>query len=391
MPTDKNERDRFLDAIRQAGVVSLSQSTDTLPADQQRLSLPESGMYCGVSSDLSPQQQLNIREVLDESISALGAVAELSLKYATLKRDFEAIIEKGSEDRFEQALCQNLHGFVGDTEQFGVLKEGEPVFVTELNNHTVQVVSLQLKHRDELSTQVSRGELYAFRSEQFTLIVQRTPPLTDTQKNHIKLTIKHLSLLSLQKTLSKAMAILFEDPGSDNLVNHYEKETSLQQSLDNLVQCASIDPLTMVYNRRYLMRHVEKLEHDCCAFSLILIDIDWFKRINDQYGHDVGDEVLQEFSQILKTHCRATDTLCRWGGEEFLVVLKGVDVASAVDQADRLRLEVEKHKFVDNISVSASFGVAASLSNPGFLDAVRRADTALYQAKHLGRNRVEQG
>ena len=175
-----------------------------------------------------------------------------------------------------------------------------------------------------------------------------------------------------------------------------ERIVNLERRISEL---ANTDSLTGVLNRRALMERlqleVQRCNRECAPLSLILADIDHFKRVNDQYGHQVGDTVLRKFSAQLSTSVRPYDFVGRYGGEEFLIGLPGIDCQKAGLVAERLRLLVEAIRLVvpastDCFSMTASFGVASlrigSEERPDPL--IGRADSVMYQAKHEGRNRV---
>ena len=124
--------------------------------------------------------------------------------------------------------------------------------------------------------------------------------------------------------------------------------------------------------------------------SVIFIDLDNFKRINDARGHVVGDRVLQTLCDILRNHTRSSDGLGRWGGEEFVLVCPGTNLSKAADLAEKLRHRVEETNFIpeEPIAVTASFGVAVAHGERTFEEAFRQADQAMYLAKHRGRNCV---
>lgn len=122
-------------------------------------------------------------------------------------------------------------------------------------------------------------------------------------------------------------------------------------------------------------------------FSMIMIDVDHFKKVNDNYGHDVGDEILKAVSGLFKVNVRQTDFLARWGGEEFILVCPGTDLGNAQVVAESLRKKLADASIHPEFPVTASFGVA-SLSEPNLDHLFKCADEALYDAKHQGRNRV---
>lgn len=162
----------------------------------------------------------------------------------------------------------------------------------------------------------------------------------------------------------------------------------LRTEIATLKREARTDALTQVGNRRFAD---ERLAQEAAAdrpCSVILIDIDYFKRVNDEHGHDVGDSVLRSIAQTLAQAVRVSDDVCRFGGEEFLVVCPGLPAQDAGALADRLR-ELVGSTRIEALgrSVTISAGVAA-YDPQGPREAVKRADAALYEAKRSGRNRV---
>jgi diguanylate cyclase (GGDEF)-like protein len=155
--------------------------------------------------------------------------------------------------------------------------------------------------------------------------------------------------------------------------------------LGEVSQRASMDPLTGVLNRGGLVAAMRVQRHK--QYSIAIMDVDYFKAVNDTFGHAVGDEVLIEVAATLRRSVRPGDLVARWGGEEFVVVLPGADVPGALVVADRMRAQVEKMVTRAGL-VTASFGVASAVGNTETLEAVvGRADIALYAAKKAGRNR----
>jgi len=173
--------------------------------------------------------------------------------------------------------------------------------------------------------------------------------------------------------------------------------TQVKQLLGQLEELAVRDSLTGVYNRRHFNRSIDdefyRLQRYGGTLSLIVLDIDHFKRINDTYGHMVGDAALRLLAEICSEILRKSDTLVRFGGDEFIILLPQTNSTAAVNLAQRLRTAIEQQRVeYDNHSflVTASFGVA-SVDSPGNIsrdELIRRADNAVYEAKETGRNRV---
>ncbi|ABI55519.1 diguanylate cyclase [Alkalilimnicola ehrlichii MLHE-1] len=162
---------------------------------------------------------------------------------------------------------------------------------------------------------------------------------------------------------------------------------------DALEREATFDQLTGALNRRRieqaLAREMERSNRHGDALSVALLDVDHFKRVNDQYGHNVGDRVLQTLIRRCKENLRAVDLIGRWGGEEFLIVLPDTDRHSALQLAERLRARIAERARADTHGVTVSLGLASFRPGEGLDQLVKRADDALYRAKDRGRNRVE--
>jgi diguanylate cyclase (GGDEF)-like protein len=168
------------------------------------------------------------------------------------------------------------------------------------------------------------------------------------------------------------------------------KIDDLESEKEKYRQLSTLDALTNVLNRHGIERFVETLKDTRSPASVIVIDIDHFKRVNDQRGHYGGDRVLRKMGEILRAHTRNTDGLGRWGGEEFVLVCPGASLEKAAELAEKLRQRIMQANFIpdDPLPITASFGVAASHADQSFEDAFRQADEALYLAKSRGRNCV---
>jgi two-component system cell cycle response regulator len=172
----------------------------------------------------------------------------------------------------------------------------------------------------------------------------------------------------------------------------------LRDSVQLSIELAVTDPLTGLYNRRYMESHIATLVEQATArgkpLTVLVLDIDYFKSVNDTYGHDAGDDVLREFSLRLKKSIRGIDLACRYGGEEFVVVMPDTDMAVASAVAERLRRGIATEPFplsrsARAVDVTISIGIASLLApNDTAAEILKRADLALYRAKRDGRNRV---
>lgn len=177
-----------------------------------------------------------------------------------------------------------------------------------------------------------------------------------------------------------------------NVAFCYAFSSQKESQRARLQHVATKDPLTGAENRRGLASRLRGLiarhQRKPINVSLILIDLDEFKRINDQFGHAVGDEVLVGVVKVLRQRVRRSDSIYRIGGEEFLIVADNTGQGSGHDMAEDLRVLIEATRLIEGYPVTASIGVARIVPGEDYDSWVKRADDALYEAKHSGRNRV---
>jgi two-component system, cell cycle response regulator len=172
----------------------------------------------------------------------------------------------------------------------------------------------------------------------------------------------------------------------------------LRDNVQKSVEMAITDGLTGLFNRRYMENHLTTLVDQAAArgkpIAVMVLDIDYFKSINDTHGHDAGDDVLREFSLRIRKCIRNIDLACRYGGEEFVLVMPETDKAVATMVAERLRRRIAAEPFsieggTQSLEVTISIGIAAAAgANDSAAAILKRADQALYRAKRDGRNRV---
>lgn len=170
---------------------------------------------------------------------------------------------------------------------------------------------------------------------------------------------------------------------------------NLKKSNKDLDEIANVDALTKLFNRTFLYKNIILNDRFDALLSdnsvVLLIDIDCFKSINDKYGHDVGDEVLRQVSSILKKHTRDVDIVSRWGGEEFLVILRDLNINKSYKKAELIRKSIEEHRIsfgMFNGSATVSIGVSAVKARLSANQIIKKADERLYLAKNQGRNKV---
>lgn len=217
-------------------------------------------------------------------------------------------------------------------------------------------------------------------------------------------------ILQGMQRIDEVLLPLFEKAGAEqpdaeqrlhNLRTLREQAKGIVFHLDNLFEKVNIlesgrDVLTRMLNRKFLpvilAKEVAYALQNKCSFAVLAVDIDHFKDINDEFGHEAGDLVLQQLATLLSNHCRGGDYVFRMGGEEFLVLLVDVDQGHALSVAEKLRHRVGKERFrlpdEHDLQLTVSIGVALHDGHPDYQRLLRHADRALYEAKDGGRNRV---
>lgn len=188
------------------------------------------------------------------------------------------------------------------------------------------------------------------------------------------------------------IASLVEIDGISYIILNFIDLTEKKELEKKLYEASITDYLTGLYNRRFMIEtlHKEKEFADRykIPFTILILDIDFFKLINDLYGHDTGDRVLVEVARVLKTRLRASDLSCRWGGEEFLVLLRNTVLDQAKFVGEKLRTEIEKLTVPPVESVTVSIGGSQYYPVESLEETIKRADLALLKAKAKGKNCV---
>ncbi|WP_078553801.1 GGDEF domain-containing protein [Bacillus alkalicellulosilyticus] len=162
--------------------------------------------------------------------------------------------------------------------------------------------------------------------------------------------------------------------------------------MDTLKKLAYIDQLTGIHNRGSIFASLEQMteaaQKNHTPLSIIFFDIDYFKKINDRFGHQIGDSVLIDITNIVKDQLPKTTSFGRWGGEEFIILLPNTTVSESLSIAEKIRLAIEQHNFIEGYQVTSSFGLESFQTNDTVDSLLERVDQALYVAKESGRNQV---
>ncbi len=302
---------------------------------------------------------------------------------------------------FSTAYLQELVQRLLDNRHYQVLLVGEAAG-EEL---------VQMLHQMNLNTrQVSSEQVAQWNWMEHDLVLLQDDERTLSWLQHIRRHRSRVSLpvIVLNGHVSKSRESLLLKAGASDLIGQpcsldevmlrVHNQLNYQDAIHHMAHLAVLDPLTELYNRNFLYQmlplEISEAHRYDKPLSVMMLDVDHFKRINDTGGHEMGDRALKQVADHLRRHLREADIACRYGGEEFLLVMPQTPLENAVRAAEKIRIGLEGVSLQDDRSGAAlpltvSVGVAALKRHENLDDFIRRADQALYAAKRNGRNRVE--
>lgn len=351
------------------------------------------GLFCGADEFLSKPVEheillarlrgvIRMKRVMDEwrardaTTVALGLRASQSLDEAAPSAEtliVDDLLVRGR--RLQDLLAKH------DIESTLVQHEAEAMAALVGKDFDLITVSLSLTLSDPLRL------VAKFQS---SAITRETPLLLIAEQDQRDLVIGGLNLGAtdcVMLPLDESEFLL----RSHSHIRRKKYQDSLRNDVSNALSLAVIDPLTQLFNRRYLTSYLDRLcaEIPSRQFAMLIIDIDHFKAINDQFGHPVGDRVLREVAEILRANLRKSDLISRYGGEEFVAIIGALsEEERAVKVAEKLRLAIEELRVVPDMHITASIGVSVYDGAAAAATLIEQADTALYDAKRGGRNMV---
>lgn len=272
------------------------------------------------------------------------------------------------------------------------------VSATYAINQLWEVENLSMSYlREQVRMAISASQRHLLVNAIITLLVSLTLMFLAGTAVHRLLKALNLLISNIEHTIStKDFANRIQFLGNDEMgvISHNFNE--LLSIAEHMIQekdyLASTDLLTGACNRHKFSElfaaELQRQERYQGGLALIMLDIDHFKRINDDFGHAAGDMVLKEMAQLVRDLIRSSDVLARWGGEEFMILVPRDGHEAATSLAEKLRRAIEVHEFPEVRNVTASFGVSEHAPGDTMESLCARADDALYRAKHGGRNQV---
>lgn len=305
----------------------------------------------------------------------------------------EAIADSGRGGRVllvddRRRSHERLAAMIGDEQTIDVeTKPGNALFRAAEGNYDVLIISLGLENSDglRLCSQVRSLE----RTRNVPVLAIAEPGDHSRLVRGLEIGVNDYLIRPIDRNEMLARV--------RTQVRRRRYTERLRDNVQMSIEMAITDALTGLHNRRYMESHlstlVEQAELRGKPLTVLVLDIDYFKSVNDTHGHDAGDDVLREFSQRLKKSIRGIDLACRYGGEEFVVVMPETDMAVATMVAERLRRRIACEPFplcrgANAVEITISIGLAARALSDTAANVLKRADQALYRAKRDGRNRV---
>lgn len=325
--------------------------------------------------------ELRLRAATTREIGILDAIGDHSIDNGMNGRILVVDDRPSSCDRIAKAL--------GETQQIDVeMNPHEALFRAAEQDYDLMIVSLGFVDYDALRLCSQARSLDRTRSMPILLIAE--PEDTTRLVRGLDLGVNDYLMRPTDRNELIARV--------KTQVRRRRYTERLRSNVQQSVELAITDSLTGLHNRRYMESHLTSLldranETDR-PLALLIVDIDFFKSVNDTHGHDSGDEVLREFARRLKGGIRGIDLACRFGGEEFVIVMPEAEIATASAVGERLRRQIAAAPFPINgganaLDVTVSVGIAVRTADDKTSDTLlRRADQALYRAKRDGRNRV---
>ena len=320
---------------------------------------------------------------VDDDMTVLNALRSVFAKNFGSEMEFE-FAESGPEALEIAAELRDQGRELGlvitDYMMPGMKGDEFLVLLHELSPKTVKIMLTGQSDLSGVKRAINQANLYRFLEKPFN-----NDDIVLTVRAAVRAYCQERDLIRQNEQLRRLNAEL------ESIVA--ERTRELVEKNRELEVLSVTDRLTGLFNRRKLDEVLEEELIRCRRyaqeFAVIIMDIDHFKRVNDSYGHHLGDTVLQAMAQILRERTRDADALARLGGEEFVIVCRHSSIDAAVETAERVREAIAAHAFPGVGFATASFGVAACCEGDTTESLLERADAALYRAKGSGRNRVE--
>lgn len=335
------------------------------------------------SSQDELKEQKEAITLLSKKISEKNS--ELSYKIAAIEKQKEALIQQQSKIDLQSTMIANqLHDIA---EQSTMIRTQQDELESirsriEAQKHQLFEDEKQIREKELIlkTLLASHQEKYQEINNANAVLSTLNNEITK-QKNNL---VHQEGVIASQKTAIGGLLLL-------SIIIVILSVFIFKQNR-RLNELSQIDPLTGLFNRRAFVpkisNEIDQFERYGTQLSILVVDVDHFKTINDTFGHDIGDKVLKEIASLIQTYIRKTDFCVRWGGEEFVILATSTQTDKAMIMAQNLRIAVENHSFGIDHKVTISVGLASLEEGDQVENLIRKADEALYRAKQSGRNKI---
>lgn len=341
-----------------------------------------------------PAQLLAVKHTLQRHVDLAARESELRRMSDLLGDRLVALLSTLGSQQIDETGVATMFDFLGADTTLAIRREGALLFLRGMDPHTLAIAQRRAATLRVHASAIGQGEMFTCRCDSYEGYFLRDQPFTQIERAlvelHLNLMSKHLRQQALHQSLSNINELFAREyagvqpegslPGTGDV-------DTVERNFTHLLEAALKDSLTQAYNRHKTSELLGQLCRGQASFSVVLLDIDHFKHVNDTHGHLAGDRVLVQLAQRVQSVIRDEDLLARWGGEEFLIIARGADAAAALALAERVRQAVSAVPSGD-IPVTVSQGVAVFDGVEALEQLMARTDAALYEAKRRGRDCV---
>ena len=378
----------------------------------QKVGLYNSDYFLYISKNVDYSTIYHIKRILEIFLNIYKKNVKENFYERKYKKFAEELINTSKPNQnHDNIKIENLK-FVDQFSDYAMIKDDVVIFNKNIDKYTIDTSLMKLNNMNEFSMLVKNGETYGCGTKHYKTIISSDTILDEKVKITIKLWITFFNKLYENELYMKQLKDInaqLEETVRLRTVEIENKNEQLKEERDKLSKAnlklielntyldkmSRTDPLTKLSNRRdfeeKFERKIENIQDIDTSFSLVVGDIDYFKSVNDTYGHECGDMVLKEISEIFRSNLRKEDLISRYGGEEFVIFIKNVNSTYGFNIIERIRKIIESKIFEFNgktFHVTMSFGMVNFENEMDFLQGFSYADNALYMAKNGGKNKI---
>jgi len=352
------------------------------------------GLVVRTGTEVSNRALVEVRDRFRLALEDRDRVAQLEAENQLLSERVGVLLAAMSDRHADETTIPSSFDFLSPETRWAVLKDGAALVDRGIDRHSQVVESRRMESISEHSISIAEGERFCVRVAPYLVIIDAPGEIDEVRRQLVRLTVAQLANTHRQREQHELIErvrdlVTSRGPTPADVASGAASEYgAVDEQVSALIEETIRDSLTRIYNRNKVTAVAAELNALGQPYSVVMADIDHFKAINDIYGHLVGDKVIVAVAALLDADSRPTDTVARWGGEEFVAVLPDTPLAEASEIANRWREQIADQQ-VEDAAFTCSFGVCDSMPGMRFEQILQRADLALYEAKSKGRDRVE--